>query len=483
MLQDLANPRYPKTRACLLQQGNRTVPSSAAGIADDCWCRDGECSGYPTGPDGSAAAALSSGTDLDCGNAFKAQLAGATSAGSVSAAQLDVALTRLFLNRFKTGEFDPAEQQPYRQIPPSAVNSPQHQQLALEAAREGLTLLKNAKTAGGAASLPFSAASIRTLAVIGAPRPNAQSRSAAAAVWRAGGPQRCPNQTPAGPPALAPSRPPCYPPPKIAGPNANCTQKVCPHGPDQDCHCNQLGNYATSSPFVVSPADGLSKFAKVSGCEGSDISTAGAPTAKDRSQFALAAAQAGAADATVLVMGMVVDREHDWCGQDRTDCPHRPASEGEGNDRPRGNAVPDVQLQLVEAVASATARAGKLLVVVVMAGGTLDLSPWEADPRIGAIAWVGYPGMLGGQALAEALFGRFSPSGRLPYSLYTDEQVRSMNAMRMDMRPDPATHYPGRTYRFNAAKPLFRSSAPPPCTGKPPPPLPLHATTSSRNLT
>ena len=83
---------------------------------------------------------------------------------SVQEAQLDEALTRLFLNRMKTGEFDPPEQNPYRQIPPSAANSPKHQALAQNAAAEGLTLLKNNRV------LPLSQKTIRSLSVIG---PNA----------------------------------------------------------------------------------------------------------------------------------------------------------------------------------------------------------------------------------------------------------------------------------------------------------------------
>ena len=89
--------------------------------------------------------------------------------------------------------------------------------------------------------------------------------------------------------------------------------------------------------------------------------TAGAPTASDKREFALAASQAKAADATVLVVGMLVLRD--------TNSPLFGTSccEGEGNDRP-GVAIPQVQLELVDAVATASAAARKPLILVIMSG-------------------------------------------------------------------------------------------------------------------
>ena len=110
-----------------------------------------------------AALALKAGCDLNCGSVYPS-LVEAVSLGLVSETDIDIAVKRLFQARFKLGMFDPPEQVPYSQIPYDVVNSPDHQQLALESARKSIVLLKNENTL-----LPLSK-NIRKLAVIG---PNA----------------------------------------------------------------------------------------------------------------------------------------------------------------------------------------------------------------------------------------------------------------------------------------------------------------------
>ena len=50
---------------------------------------------------------------------------------------------RLFEHRIRLGEFDPPDEQPYRKIGTDAVATDNHNQLALDAARQGIVLLKN----------------------------------------------------------------------------------------------------------------------------------------------------------------------------------------------------------------------------------------------------------------------------------------------------------------------------------------------------
>jgi beta-glucosidase len=61
--------------------------------------------------------------------------------GLLTEAEIDTAVRRNLHVRFGLGEFDPED--PYAHIGPEAVNSPEHQALAREAAAQSITLLKN----------------------------------------------------------------------------------------------------------------------------------------------------------------------------------------------------------------------------------------------------------------------------------------------------------------------------------------------------
>ena len=111
-----------------------------------------------------AAAAVKAGADLECGwgtgQAFPSLL-DAVHQGVIREADLDNALRRLFRARFKLGMFDPPSSYAYGRIPVSEVNSPEHRQLSLRAARESMVLLKNQDH-----TLPLKAG-IARIAVVG----------------------------------------------------------------------------------------------------------------------------------------------------------------------------------------------------------------------------------------------------------------------------------------------------------------------------
>jgi beta-glucosidase len=115
---------------------------------------------FATSPEQGDADAVKAGTDLDCGSAYKA-LTKAVAENLVSEAEIDTAVTRLFTARMRLGMFDPPSTVPFNSIPYSEVDSAAHRELALEAARESIVLLKNRN-----GTLPLKP-SIRRLAVVG----------------------------------------------------------------------------------------------------------------------------------------------------------------------------------------------------------------------------------------------------------------------------------------------------------------------------
>ncbi|OPZ87830.1 MAG: Xylan 1,4-beta-xylosidase precursor [bacterium ADurb.Bin429] len=88
------------------------------------------------------AEAVKAGCDLCCGSAYDA-LVKSVEQGYLTEADIDRALTRLFTTRFKLGMFDPPAMVPYASTPLSVVSCPAHRELALQAARESIVLLKN----------------------------------------------------------------------------------------------------------------------------------------------------------------------------------------------------------------------------------------------------------------------------------------------------------------------------------------------------
>src|SRR5262245_33573636 len=110
-----------------------------------------------------SALAVKRGTDLECGDSYKA-LVNAVKQGLIAEAEIDQAVKRLFEARFRLGMFDPPDMVPYTKIPFAANDSEEHRQLALEAARESIVLLKNDNN-----TLPLRK-DLKSIAVIG---PNA----------------------------------------------------------------------------------------------------------------------------------------------------------------------------------------------------------------------------------------------------------------------------------------------------------------------
>ncbi len=76
--------------------------------------------------------------------------------------------------------------------------------------------------------------------------------------------------------------------------------------------------------------------------------------------------------------------------------------------------LPVVQQELLERVAAV----GKPTILCLMAGSAIDLN--FADENLDGVLLCWYPGASGGKAIADLLFGKYSPSGKLPVTFYKD---------------------------------------------------------------
>jgi beta-glucosidase len=84
-------------------------------------------------------------------------------------------------------------------------------------------------------------------------------------------------------------------------------------------------------------------------------------------------------------------------------------------------------------------------IVLVVAGGS-PIALGEVEDLVEAIVFIWYPGMEGGKAVADVLFGDVSPSGKLPLTFPKSlEQLPPFDDYSMK----------GRTYRYMTEEPLY----------------------------
>jgi beta-glucosidase len=144
-----------------------------------------------------------------------------------------------------------------------------------------------------------------------------------------------------------------------------------------------------------------------------------------------AVAAASKADLVVMVLGLSPRLE----GEEM----RVPVPGFEGGDRSSLD-LPASQQHLLEAVTAA----GKPVVLVLLNGSAVACT-W-ADQHVPAIVEAWYPGQAGGTAVADVLFGRYNPGGRLPITVY-----RSVS----DLPPFGDYRMAGRTYRYFKGEALY----------------------------
>jgi beta-glucosidase len=188
-----------------------------------------------------------------------------------------------------------------------------------------------------------------------------------------------------------------------------------------------LGNYHGTPSRTVTALEGIQDFC---GNRARVLYALGCPVAAGRvehvalvgDRMAEALAIAECADVVILCVGL------------------NPSIEGEAGDAFNSEAggdkrdleLPGLQRRLIDEVAGL----GKPFVLVNVSGSSVILPTHYGCPILQCF----YPGALGGQALAEVIFGKVNPSGQLPVTFYSAESgLPSFDDYSME----------NRTYRFH----------------------------------
>ncbi len=420
-----------------------------------------------------AAIALLAGADLNCdfgrGGPFSV-LPSAVAKGLVTEADVDRALTRVFTYRFKLGMFDPPEKVPFSKYTLADLNTPAHSALSLQAARESIVLLKNTGV------LPLDPAKLKRVAVIG---PNATSvpallgnyngvptapvtildgiRAALGTGVEVTTTQGVPYVTGYGQRAAprggrgARGGAPAFPAvPQLRtdlGLTAEQVTKIQPmvdaiariqaeNNADQ-VQADELRNQQlTAINAVLTEAQRALLSTVLAG------GTVTPPSGPGTPEFAAAVELARNADAVIYVGGLIAAGASGGSN-------NAPGLEGEetqtpydgflGGDRTKIE-LPAVQTELLKALQAT----GKPVIFVNCSGSAMAM-PWEAA-NLPAIVQAWYPGQNGGTAVADILFGKTNPSGRLPVTFY---------ASTAELPDFKDYSMKNRTYRFFTGKPAF----------------------------
>ncbi|KRN59469.1 beta-glucosidase family protein [Limosilactobacillus secaliphilus] len=114
----------------------------------------------------------------------------------------------------------------------------------------------------------------------------------------------------------------------------------------------------------------------------------------------------------ILVVGNDYNDEGEFVAQDAKDN----YLGARGGDRKNGLGLHEHDVQLISKVSEVNSNSS----VVLIGGSAITVNSWK--DKVAAIIDAYYPGMLGGIAVADVLFGKVNPSGKLPFSIVKDEK-------------------------------------------------------------
>lgn len=202
-------------------------------------------------------------------------------------------------------------------------------------------------------------------------------------------------------------------------------------GPNANSRAALLGNYHGTSSRYITVLEGIQRVAdkndvRVHYSDGSHLYKERVEElAYDDDRVSEAVIVAKNSDVVVMVVGLDESLE---------------GEEGDtGNVYASGDKIslnlPDGQMRMLEAVASV----GTPAILINMTGSAMDLSFAKNSESVGAIIQSWYPGCMGGKAIADVIFGKVSPSGKLPVTFYNS----------LDELPEFEDYsMKGRTYKY-----------------------------------
>lgn len=189
-----------------------------------------------------------------------------------------------------------------------------------------------------------------------------------------------------------------------------------------------LGNYFGVNPNIVTFLEGVTSAV----APGSQVQYSPGTTLDRKNVNPVDWSTGEAANADVTIVGMGLSR-------------HLEGEEGESISSPYfgdrlSYDIPENQLEYLRKIKSH----GKPVIVVITGGSPMNLSEVHEIADAVLLAW--YPGEEGGHAVADIIFGKVSPSGRLPITF----------PKSLDQLP-PYEDYTmkGRTYRYMTEEPMY----------------------------
>jgi beta-glucosidase len=213
-----------------------------------------------------------------------------------------------------------------------------------------------------------------------------------------------------------------------------------------------IGDHGSSQvfpPYVVTPFQGIAKAAPQSSVvfyNGEDLETARELAAD--------------ADAVIFVVGFDHDDEGEYVSEDQNDN----YTGAMGGDRKVSLGLHEDEIRLLKEVGPVNENS----VAVLIGGNMILMEEWK--DCVSAVLMAYYPGMEGGTALAEILFGDVNPSGKLPYVVVKNEE--DLPYVNWDTTSQHYDYYHGYTklekegiepavpYGFGMSYTTFKVSAP-----------------------